>query len=109
MEAQPREICYFLTKDGSSPFITWVKALRDRKAQNKIELRLKRVELGNLGDYKSVGEGVYELRLDVGPGYRIYFAQVGKTLILLLCSGDKSTQDKDIQQAQQYWRSYQND
>jgi putative addiction module killer protein len=109
MEAQPREIRYFLTEDGISPFITWLNALRDRKAQHKIEIRLKRVELGNLGDYKSVGEGVYELRLDFGPGYRIYFVQIGVTIILLLCGGDKSTQDQDIQQAQKYWRNYEDD
>ncbi len=109
MEAQSREIRYFLAEDGFSPFTLWLQALRDRKAHNKIEMRLKRVELGNLGDYKSVGDGVYELRIDFGPGYRIYFAQVGTTIILLLCGGDKSTQDKDIQQAQQYWRSYEDD
>lgn len=106
MEVQPREIRYFLTDDGERPFTVWLQSLRDRKAQNKIEIRLKRTELGNFGDYKFVGEGVYELRLDFGPGYRIYFAQIGTTIILLFCGGDKSTQDNDIQQAQQYWRSY---
>ena len=76
------------------------------KAITKIEARLRRLENGNLGDYRSVGEGVFELRIDYGPGYRVYFGQVGSTIVLLLCGGDKSTQDQDISTAKRYWANY---
>lgn len=88
------------------PFADWVNALRDRRAQAAVDSRLRRIALGNLGDYKSVGEGVRELRLDIGPGYRVYFGRVGNTIILLLCGGDKSTQRKDIEKAKAYWADY---
>ncbi|MDH3605173.1 MAG: type II toxin-antitoxin system RelE/ParE family toxin, partial [Candidatus Tectomicrobia bacterium] len=68
--------------------------------------RLRRVRLGNLGDHRSVGEGVFELRLDFGPGYRIYFARIGNEVILLLSGGDKSTQTRDIAQAKLYFSDY---
>jgi putative addiction module killer protein len=106
MDIQPRIIQYYVTDDNLSPFIIWFESLRDRAARNKIEIRLRRIELGNLGDYKALGDGIYELRVDTGPGYRIYFAQVDATIILLLCGGDKSSQGKDIQLARQYWRHY---
>ncbi|WP_089089858.1 type II toxin-antitoxin system RelE/ParE family toxin [Nodularia sp. NIES-3585] len=80
--------------------------MRDRRAKAKIKERLKRVSLGNLGDYKSVGEGVFELRINYGSGYRVYFGQIGTTIVLLLLGGDKSSQEKDICQAQEYWAEY---
>ena len=95
-----------MTEAGNGPFEDRLNSLGDVKARRKIKLRLDRVSLGNLGDYKSVGEGVCELRIDYGGGYRIYFGQVGFTIIILLCGGDKSTQQKDIRQAQEYWRDY---
>lgn len=106
MEAQPREIQNYLTIDGRSPFEEWLDSLRDIRAISQIDNRLRRVKLGNLGDYRSVGEGVFELRIDCGPGYRIYFGQVGKTIVLLLCGGDKSTQAQDIGKAKEYWKDY---
>ncbi len=106
MEAQPREIRNYLTAEGRSPFEEWLDALRDTRAIDKIEKRLKRVALGNFGDYRSVGEGVYELRIDYCPGYRVYFGQVESTIVLLLCGGDKSTQEQDILRAKEYWRDY---
>ena len=106
MEAQPREIQNYLTADGRSPFQEWVDSLRDIKARVRIEKRLERVARGNLGNYAGVGEGVYELKIDYGPGYRVYFGQVGSTIVLLLCGGDKSTQEQDILRAKQYWRDY---
>ena len=106
MEAQPKEIRRYITPDGRVPFAEWLDFLRDIKAISKINNRIRRVSFGNLGDYRSVGEGVCEFRIDYGPGYRIYFGQIGSTIILLLCGGDKSTQEQDIRQAQKYWRDY---
>ncbi|ERT09021.1 hypothetical protein M595_1002 [Lyngbya aestuarii BL J] len=106
MEAQPREIQRYVTSDGTIPFDEWYNSLRDRKAQAKIKLRLERVALGNLGDYRSVGEGVCELRINYGSGYRVYFGQIGSTLVILLCGGDKSTQQNDIRKAIDYWIDY---
>ncbi len=106
MEAQPRQIQRYLTPDGRIPFNEWLASLRNLKAVTKIEARLLRMENGNLGNYRSVGEGVFELRIDYGPGYRVYFGQLGSTIVLLLCGGDKSTQDQDIRIAQQYWQNY---
>ncbi|HAA31915.1 MAG TPA: addiction module killer protein, partial [Cyanobacteria bacterium UBA8553] len=87
MEAQPREIQNYLTTDGSSPYEEWLDSLRDTRARDRIDNRLRRIQLGNLGDYRLVGEGVFELRIDYGPGYRVYFGQVGTTIVLLLCGG----------------------
>jgi putative addiction module killer protein len=106
MEAQPRQIERYVTPDGRIPFSEWLDSLRDRRARVRIKLRLDRIEQGNLGDYRSVGEGVYELRINYGPGYRVYFGQVGSTVVLLLCGGDKSTQEQDIRKAQEYWEEY---
>jgi putative addiction module killer protein len=106
VEVQPREIQNYQTADGRSPFEEWLDALRDRRAIDKIEKRLRRVESGNLGDYRSVGEGVCELRINYGPGYRVYFGQSGSTIVLLLCGGDKSTQEQDIEKAKEYWSDY---
>ncbi len=99
MEAQPREIRNYQTVDGITPFEEWLDNLRDRKARAKIRNRLKRVEAGNLGNYRSVGEGVCELKIDYGSGYRVYFGQIGTIIILILCGKDKSTQEQDIQKA----------
>ena len=106
MEAQPREIQNYITPTGKIPFEEWLNSLRDRVARAKIRSRLKRVESGNSGNYRAVGEGVCELKIDYGPGYRIYFGQIGSKIILLLCGGDKSTQDQDILTAKEYWRDY---
>lgn len=77
----------------------WFSALRDARARVRINARLRRVGLGTLGDCKPVGEGVSELRIDYGPGYRVYFVQRGHELVILLAGGDKSSQDKDIKTA----------
>ena len=106
MEAQPKEIRRYITPDGRIPFLEWYYSLRDSKAKFKIDARLERVELGNLGDYRSVGEAVFELRINYGPGYRVYFGQIGSTIVLLLCGGDKSTQEQDIRKAKEYWADY---
>jgi putative addiction module killer protein len=80
-------------------FRSWLRALKDANAVARIAARIRRLELGNLGDVKPVGEGVSELRIDYGPGYRIYFIQQGNTVVILLCGGDKRTQNKNIRTA----------
>jgi putative addiction module killer protein len=82
-------------------FMEWRAGLRDAVARKRIGARIDRLSFGNFGDAKSVGEGVSELRLDFGPGYRIYFVQRGDVLVILLCGGDKSTQARDIAKAKQ--------
>ncbi|WP_449417116.1 type II toxin-antitoxin system RelE/ParE family toxin [Phormidium nigroviride] len=106
MEVEPREIERYTTSEGRVPYDEWFNSLRDINAQAKIISRLNRIADGNLGDSRSVGEGVCELKINYGPGYRIYFGQIGSTIVLLLCGGDKSTQDKDIRQAKEYWINY---
>jgi putative addiction module killer protein len=80
-------------------YSSWFDHLRDRMAKTRILIRLRRLSLGHLGDVKPVGEGVSELRIDYGAGYRVYFIQRGKTLVVLLAGGDKRTQPRDIQKA----------
>lgn len=80
-------------------YAEWFDKLRDRTAQARINIRVRRLSLGNPGDVKPVGEGVSELRIDHGPGYRVYFVQRGQTLVVLLAGGDKRTQDRDIKLA----------
>lgn len=82
-------------------FERWLSELRDRVAQARIVVRLRRMEIGNPGDVKSVGEGVSELRIDHGPGYRLYFVRRGNSLVILLCGGEKSSQERDIARAKQ--------
>ena len=86
-------------------FKKWFKTLRDRRARARIDIRIKRMSLGNLGDVKSVGKGVFELRIDYGPGYRVYFVERNRIRIILLAGGKKSTQNEDIKKAQELARS----
>jgi putative addiction module killer protein len=99
----PRDVVAFRTREGRIPFNEWLTDLADQNAVARI---LARVRLGNLGDCKSVGDGVFELRVDYGPGYRVYLGQKGRTLVVLLCGGDKRTQERDIRQAKQNWQDY---
>ncbi|KQU81708.1 MULTISPECIES: type II toxin-antitoxin system RelE/ParE family toxin [unclassified Rhizobacter] len=80
-------------------FQDWLDALSDRRGQARIAARLRQAESGNLGDWKAVGDEVFEMRVDCGPGYRLYFARSGKIVIVILAGGDKSTQARDIQRA----------
>ena len=80
-------------------YAEWFARLRDRQARARIDARIRRLSLGNPGDVKPVGEGISELRIDYGPGYRVYFVQRGKALVILLAGGDKRTQDRDIKTA----------
>lgn len=92
---------------NSDAFDEWLDGLRDERAKARIAQRLVRLASGNPGDVKPVGEGISELRIDYGPGYRVYYMQHGAELIILLCGGDKSTQDRDIRKAKEIasdWR-----
>jgi putative addiction module killer protein len=99
-----KELRTYRTRDGKEPFTDWLLTLKDRVTRVQIRNRVNRISLGNYGDYKSIGEGVYELRISYGPGYRVYFAEQTNTIVLLLIGGDKSSQEKDIAKAKQYWK-----
>jgi putative addiction module killer protein len=104
-------IIKYVSADGKCPFDDWFSKLKDPIGKAAVLSRFDRIKQGNLGDYKDIGDGVYELRLFTGPGYRIYYAWEGEQLVLLLTAGSKSQQSKDIQQAKTYWlehRSTQN-
>ena len=81
----------------------WLSALRDRQAQAKVRIRIRRLESGAFGDCEPVGESVFELREHLGPGYRVYFGRHGRSVVILLCGGTKKTQDADIKKAKEYW------
>ncbi len=85
----------------TAEYRSWFESLRDRNARGRIDTRLRRLSLGNPGDVKSVGSGVSELRIDYGPGYRVYFTRRGDEIILILIGGDKSSQQKDIEMAKE--------
>lgn len=103
-EIKSRKIRYYQTKTCETPYKEWFDGLKDSKARHRIRARLDRVELGNLGDYKVLSDGVSELKFTFGPGYRIYFGEQDDYYIILLCGGDKSSQKKDIATAKQYWK-----
>ena len=105
MESKPRELRNYVTAEGKEPFQDWIRELKDAEGRVKIRVRLNRVRLGNLGNYREVGEGVCELKIDFGHGYRVYFGQDGDTVILLT-GGDKKSQSACIRKAKAYWRDY---
>lgn len=106
METKPRDLVIYQTPAGAAPFEIWLNGLRDIQGRAMIRKRLNRVRLGNLGDSKSVGNGVCELRIAFGPGYRVYFGEQSGAIVVLLCGGEKSTQEKDIQRAKEYWADF---
>lgn len=97
------ELLRYLREDGREPFTEWLNSLRDKVAQARIRIRLRQVEAGNFADSESVGEGVIELRVHVGAGYRVYCGRHGKVVVLLLCGGDKGSQVADIKRARELW------
>jgi putative addiction module killer protein len=101
------KILIYSTDSGKEPFSDWEESL-DKKTRAIIQNRLDRVRLGNLGDAKALknGDGVWELRIDFGPGYRVYFGKEGSTIVVLLAGGNKQTQDRDIVKSKQYWLQY---
>jgi len=101
-----REIKKLELQNGLVPFDEWFDALHDRKMQAAVDARLTRVRAGNFGDCKSVGGGVFELRIALGPGLRVYYGLQGQQVVILLGGGDKSTQARDIRRAQQLWQQF---
>jgi putative addiction module killer protein len=106
VSVQPRDLRIYVTADGKTPFTAWLDSLKDHDAQGRVLARLERVRLGLLGDCKSVGGGISELRIDAGSGYRVYFGQDGRTIVILLCGGSKATQKRDIADAKALWGDY---
>jgi putative addiction module killer protein len=106
-ENPPMQILHYLTAEGRDLFQDWLDGLRDMRARIVILRRVDRVARGNFGDHRFCREGVWELRVDVGAGYRVCDAQAGQTVVLLLCGGDKRTQDADIARAVVCWQDYQ--
>jgi putative addiction module killer protein len=104
--SQPLILQRYQLPNGLLPFDIWLDAIRDKATKGRIATRLRHMATGNLGDVKAVGEGVFETRLHFGPGWRIYFGQEGRQIILLLHGGDKATQSQDIRLAKLYWRDY---
>lgn len=100
-------IRHYLTVDLKDVYLTWLKQLRDVIAKMQVIKRVNRIELGNFGDHRFCRDGVWELRIDVGAGYRVYYAIAGNEVVLLLCGGDKSTQKADIDRAVSYWQDWQ--
>jgi putative addiction module killer protein len=93
--------------EGIDPYAQWLASLADRQARARVLVRVLRMAAGNFGDCKSLSDGVWELRIDHGPGYRVYYAQAGKRLILLLAGGDKRKQQADIETAIERWNDWQ--
>ena len=105
-QTRPRNIIIFEDANGKEPFTKWLKGLRDAKARARIMQRLRMVERGHFGDAKSLGGNLYELRFFFGSGYRVYFGDYRKDLVVLHLGGDKSGQNRDINKAQSYWAEY---
>jgi putative addiction module killer protein len=100
------EIRRYVTRTGKDIFGEWLTGLKDIRARAKIAIRIARVATGNFGDSKRLSHGLYELRIDFGPGYRVYYGMLGRTCVLLLCGGDKGKQSADIERARAYWNDY---
>jgi putative addiction module killer protein len=100
------EVLRYLTPLGEDVIGQWLAGLRDARTRAKIETRFARLAAGNFGDCKALQAGVYELRIDWGPGYRIYYGMAGRATVLLLAGGDKRTQGSDIKRAVRYWSDY---
>ena len=106
-ENLPMPILHYLTAEGRDLFQDWLDRLHDMRARVAIQRRIDRLVLGNFGDHRFCRDGVWELRIDVGAGYRVYYTQAGEAIVLLLCGGDKRTQDADIAWAVACWQDYQ--
>jgi len=100
------EVRHYLSRSGKDLFDEWLSELADLRTQAKIAVRINRLAAGNLGNSKPLGGGLWELRVDWGPGYRVYYSMIGRECVLLLCAGDKRTQAADIDRARDYLKEY---
>jgi putative addiction module killer protein len=100
------EIRHYISRAGKDVFDDWLSRLADARTQAKIAIRINRLAAGNFGDCKPLGHGLCELRIDWGPGYRVYYAMIGKACVLLLCGGDKGKQSRDIDRAFAYLKDF---
>lgn len=100
------ELRRYQTSNGSVPFNDWIREVKDKIALVRIRSRLRQLESGNYGDCESVGEGVLEMRVHIGAGYRIYFGRYGVEIVILLCAGDKRSQQSDIKRAKSMWADW---
>ena len=101
-----QEVRLYARSDGVEPFSRWYRGLRDDSIRIRVRERLARIRAGNFGDFQSVGGGVLELRIPVGPGIRVYFGRQRDSVVILLCGGDKNSQQRDIRRALFYWNDY---
>ncbi len=106
MQIRPREILYYTTANGRIPYRQWYTKIKDQKTQIAISNRISRLRSGNFGDFKRLDKDLYELRIHHGPGYRIYFGVFQNDIVILLCGGIKSSQQRDISRAQNYWNDF---
>jgi putative addiction module killer protein len=100
------DVHYYVTKAGRNEVDEWIAELANNRTEARILARIERLSKGNFGDHKFLGQGLFELRIDFGPGYRIYYAMIGHACVLLLCGGDKRKQSSDIERARKYLRDY---
>ena len=101
------KVTNYITEDGKEPFAEWIRRLRDSNGRARINARITRIRVsGNFGDVEPAGNGVSELKIDYGPGYRVYLATSDDEIVFLLCGGDKDSQQSDIEKAREYWSDY---
>jgi putative addiction module killer protein len=100
------EVRHYVTRAGKDPFADWLAQLGDKRTDAKIQTRIRRLSAGNFGDVKSLGEGLFEMRIDWGPGYRVYYAVTGRQCVLLLCGGGKRKQSADIARAREHLKEF---
>ncbi len=106
MDGRPKTARYYVAANGKAPCEDWLENLKDRTGRAIVRARIRRLELGNPGKWRAIGSEIRELKIDFGPGYRVYYAEDGNVWVILLCGGDKSTQTRDILKAHEYWKDY---
>jgi putative addiction module killer protein len=106
MESKSREIRYYRMKTGKTPYLEFLRGVREAKVRIAIDTRVFRAASGNFGDHSSVGGGLFEMRIHLGPGFRVYYGLDGDTVVVVTSGGEKGTQKKDIQNAKAFWEDY---